>query len=744
MACCRKISVHPEDIENSSDNKTQQDCHFSAKQDSPSIERKQDSPSIERKQANSSNAMEQDETEQDIPSNETEQDNPSNETEQDSPSNETEQDSPSNETEQESPSNETEQDSPSKETEQDSPSNETEQDSPSNETEQDSPSNETEQDSPSNEKEQDSPSNETEQDSPSNETEQDSPSNETEQDRPSNETEQDSPSNETEQDSPSNEHTEQDSPFNETEQDSPSYEDYVNISTDMTCNDQDRAQARTPEIKRNSPNVNPLHCEILELKTLEGLNIDQKASAKALETIFGAANISQESKEDDKYDSSSQETDPIKILLVGETGSGKTSFIELFMNYAYMKNQKFKIEDIKCYVSSEMREKKESSMKIVSDTRTTTPYTAEIGSKKIVIIDTPGLADTRDNKQNINNIITTVKKGLYINCICLIINGTQCRLTTLLKEIFENISAILSPEVFENIVVVFTNTNDDWSLNFDPNQIYAEFGFEPKHIFTLQNPYARWERAIQKGRKPNTLDVQTEFQNAFEMLDEMCISLHSFKPVISKRFGDLFNLIEILQDKAAILDAKLVQKSQLQGKNTEMFEHRNTQLKLNAIRKELVFTPNKNLVCSICEKTCHLSCKCKKIFSMIHAELYLCKEFDRTHTCKQCGHHSNDHIKAMYCYKTADEDSFSQKFANTVASMDEMHISITFAIQNIFMHLEMLHEIMKDFPSIIFVKNFIENMKRYINKLPEFETKIKLINKLSDMQKLLIQLELNQ
>ena len=111
------------------------------------------------------------------------------------------------------------------------------------------------------------------------------------------------------------------------------------------------------------------------------------------------------------------------------------------------------------------------------------------------IIDTPGFADTRgedQKKENVANIINKVKEELYVNSVCLIISGTQVRLTSIMSEVITAIVSILPPDVLSNIIIVFTKTRDRFSLKFDP-KVLKNFQLSvPKDfIFMLDNPYTR-------------------------------------------------------------------------------------------------------------------------------------------------------------------------------------------------------------------------------------------------------------
>ena len=157
-----------------------------------------------------------------------------------------------------------------------------------------------------------------------------------------------------------------------------------------------------------------------------------------------------------------QSTKTFKMVVIGETGSGKTSLIQLLLNYSKQyanAKQDYNLQAIESFVEAENPQQIEKD-KGESDTITSKKYTAMFEDFQLDIIDTPGFADTRGKQQqqeNIANIIGIVKKEIYINCVCLVINGTRSRLTDVVKLVLSEIISILPPDVLNNIIGVFTN-----------------------------------------------------------------------------------------------------------------------------------------------------------------------------------------------------------------------------------------------------------------------------------------------
>ena len=98
----------------------------------------------------------------------------------------------------------------------------------------------------------------------------------------------------------------------------------------------------------------------------------------------------------------------VKVVLIGESGSGKTSLLGLFKNYERQRGKDFQPSEIRSFAPPRIGQSM-SSVTTISST-----HRVDIGEFMIDIIDTPGLGDTRgeeQNKENIANIIAALKEA---------------------------------------------------------------------------------------------------------------------------------------------------------------------------------------------------------------------------------------------------------------------------------------------------------------------------------------------
>ena len=264
------------------------------------------------------------------------------------------------------------------------------------------------------------------------------------------------------------------------------------------------------------------------------------------------------------------------------------------------------------------------------------------GDVQLDIIDTPGLADTRGKKQeqeNIANIIAIVKKEVYINCVCLVINGTQCRLPDVVKTVLSKIISILLPDELSNIISVFTNVRDELSLVFD-TRIFNKFQLKipDHHVFTIDNPYSRYSK-VSKASPMTHAKLQKRFLRDFkethEILERILALVKTFKPTTIK-FGELYEVSHDIRDSFLNLqiqndNIKQIKKGFANGSKTE----------IQFSQTKLDFTDRKTVSCTICLRNCHPDCHCWFASNSIQT----CNVF-KNGQCLHCGHGYLDHNRS--------------------------------------------------------------------------------------------------
>ena len=165
---------------------------------------------------------------------------------------------------------------------------------------------------------------------------------------------------------------------------------------------------------------------------------------------------------------------PYRMLIIGETGSGKTSFLNLLCNCGMIQELQYSFAEENSLSLlrnfNDIQLENALSHKMTSKTTGAKIYRAVLGDLKMGIIDTPGFGDSRgmqQDKLNTASIVDVLRDEEYVNCVCLVINGRQARMSANLQYVLSEITAILPKNIVGNVIVVFTNTADPLDLNFD-------------------------------------------------------------------------------------------------------------------------------------------------------------------------------------------------------------------------------------------------------------------------------------
>lgn len=360
----------------------------------------------------------------------------------------------------------------------------------------------------------------------------------------------------------------------------------------------------------------------------------------------------------------SQKHHSYKMLLIGETGSGKTSFLNLLCNCGSVEalGRKFDSDIIALFKEfNDIKLEDAQQRQMASKTSGAKKYNVEIGNLKVGIIDSPGFGDSRgfdQDKDNAKLIIDCLEAEEFLHCICLIINGRQARMSPSLQYVLTEITSILPREVLNNIIVVFTNTADPLDLNFDPSELQHFFGQKiDDHTFYVENPYCRLEKAKAK-KKQLKLDViaaslKKSFQETADVLRNMCLAMRDFKQLHTNKFVTLYLKKQEIEKSIMKLISAYDNQTQLEKAIEKAEEEAEAALKTKTLNNNFQTTqtipkhyPEKtsrhNTLCGApdCYSNCHVPCYLNK--AMDKEEIRYCATIGGTN-CVECGHHYTLH-----------------------------------------------------------------------------------------------------
>lgn len=179
-----------------------------------------------------------------------------------------------------------------------------------------------------------------------------------------------------------------------------------------------------------------------------------------------------------------QDKQEINILLLGETGAGKSTFINSVFNYLQFEEfTKAEHEHVNVMipVSFEIPDENDVMKKVslgskndanedlttgMSATQAVKTYsfTAKTKANKEVmvrLIDTPGMGDTRGvhaDEKNCENILSYINRLHHLHAICYLTKSQQSRSTVYFNYCVSQILSRLEKSAGKNIIFVFTHS----------------------------------------------------------------------------------------------------------------------------------------------------------------------------------------------------------------------------------------------------------------------------------------------
>ncbi|KTF77376.1 hypothetical protein cypCar_00047365 [Cyprinus carpio] len=312
------------------------------------------------------------------------------------------------------------------------------------------------------------------------------------------------------------------------------------------------------------------------------------------------------------------------VLLVGETGVGKTTLINSMVNYLLG----VKFEDEEWY---EITEEEEARHQSESQTSEITMY--EVFHVKspisLTIIDTPGYGDTRglDKDPEVAENLATLfqsKDGVCeVDAVCFVIQASKNRLSDRQHYIISSVLSLFGKDIVNNIVFLITHSdglppkNILGAVNKAKIPCKRDKSGQPVHfLFNNRQTEGRHTKKrhirAQRDAWEDSVEGMKQF---FQSLNEM--NRRSLKLTSDVRMERIQSEAYIcnLQLRVQEMELKIAEKRQIQEamvQNKEKIDEcKNFTIRVKKTVKEKVPIESKSwknrkaTTCTICEENCH-------------------------------------------------------------------------------------------------------------------------------------------
>lgn len=299
----------------------------------------------------------------------------------------------------------------------------------------------------------------------------------------------------------------------------------------------------------------------------------------------------------------------LNILVLGETGVGKSTFINAFINYLTfdtldkaMKAEKLdwvipcsfatqtmdrsrpdgKIQQFEVKVGS--RDDERDGSKGASATQQTTVYPVTIGTSTIRLIDTPGIGDTRGlayDRKNMADILKTLNSYDELHGVLILVKSNNSRLTVAFSWCLKELLMHLHRSAAKNMAFGFTNTrisnytpgdtfgtletllkeHSDVGLSLSTHTTYCFDSESFRYLAALKNGVFMDNeedfRRSWKHSRDESLRLMDHFRSKQPHLVKSTISLNGTRELISQLTKPMAEISQLIRTNIALCEDRV-------------------------------------------------------------------------------------------------------------------------------------------------------------------------------------------
>lgn len=359
------------------------------------------------------------------------------------------------------------------------------------------------------------------------------------------------------------------------------------------------------------------------------------------------------------------------ILLLGATGEGKTTLVNVMINYIlgvkWEDCYRFKlIHEVTNKSQAESQTSVVTSYELYNQPGFQIPYS-------LTIIDTPGFGDTRGMAHD--KLITGQLKDFlcnplgidHIDAVGFIVNSSHPRLTPHQKYIFDSILSIFGKDIAENILMLVTFVDGkaipvleaikaaDLPCRKNNEGLPIHFKFNNSSLYTQKTDDSDVLDGVQQIFWESGFKHMKEFFQALENIESKDLTLT--KKVLEERESLEKHLKNLIPQITVLLSKRdenqhLKQCLEKEEKNMEDNKDFETEVEVQVEKRTKLncFVTN----CNTCKSTCHTSC-----FLPNEDDVKTCAVMDDDGNCVMCpgncSYFAHDRERALWTYETKTE-----------------------------------------------------------------------------------------
>ncbi|XP_035286624.1 uncharacterized protein LOC118234295 [Anguilla anguilla] len=304
------------------------------------------------------------------------------------------------------------------------------------------------------------------------------------------------------------------------------------------------------------------------------------------------------------------------ILIVGETGTGKSSLINMMVNYMLGVKWEDKIRFQIIPVGVDQTKSQTTAItvyEIYGLEELSVPFS-------LTVIDTPGYEDTigrykdKNIAQNLYTLLKSVSGVQHIDAVCLMVKATENTLSDTKKYIFDAILSIFGKNIEKNLLtlITFSHWTPPPALNAVMNSgipFRRDEGGQPVHFLFDNLPPEKFATKYKETYKTAWDNGEKSLREFFQILDQMeTQNLRMTEYVL----GDRRKLEACIQSLDNQIEVRHMKQKELEGHQKTLEKHKedmrknnNFTYKYNVVVMKKVKVKSKATCCTVCEVNCH-------------------------------------------------------------------------------------------------------------------------------------------